>query len=323
MGAVFIKDESRRFGLEAFKTVGVTYAMHKLGREAIAGGVVCATAGNHGRAVARAAREAGVACTIFVPSPTATATPTELAVRTARVNAMRRDRADVVEVDGTYEEAVGRAAEQARRTGAVMLSDTASTETDPIARWIMAGYTRLFSEASTQWPSPPDVVLVQGGVGGLVAAAASWFAFHQRGTRPTLIACEPEAADCLLESAREGHPLDLSETSHESPMVRGPRVALDTVMAGLRCAKPSAAAWPGVRDGIDAFVSIPDALALDALERLAHPLAGDAAIAAGPSGACGVGTLLALVQNRGRTPGGDLCRMDRSTSVLAIVTEGA
>jgi diaminopropionate ammonia-lyase len=327
ISSVLIKDESQRFGLEAFKTVGVTYAMHRLGRERIARGVVCATAGNHGRAMARAARDADVPCTVFVPAPGALASATELDVRSARVQAMRIDGADVIDVKGTYEDAVARAASRAEETGAVMLSDTASTETDTIARWIMLGYTRLLSESSKAWPAPPHVVFVQGGVGGLVAAAASWFAFHYGSERPALLACEPDSAACLQESARAGEAVDLSDpvrrASSDLDASDGGRASFATIMAGLRCATPSAAAWPAVRDGIDAFLSIPDSAALDAIARLARPVAGDPVIAAGPSGACGVGALLTLARHPESSGLGELGRLDRSTSVMAIVTEGA
>jgi diaminopropionate ammonia-lyase len=327
LGRLFIKDESGRFGLEAFKVVGVTYAMHKLGRERLTRGVVCATAGNHGRAVARAARDAEIRCMVFVPSPSAGASEQELAVRSSRVNAMRNDGARVVDVAGTYEEAVAQATSHARDHGTVLLSDTAPTTTDVIARSIMLGYTHIFSEASTEWTAPPDLVLVQGGVGGLVAAAASWFAFHQGGSRPTLIACEPENADCLLESARAGHAVDLTAMGDGAMGNRMRRPTdgqlLTTIMAGLRCATPSAAAWPAVRDGIDAFVSIPDSAAIDAITRLAQPAPGDPPIEAGPSGACGVAALVALCTGARSSALGQLGRLDRSTTVMAIVTEGA
>jgi len=324
IGALLVKDESQRFGLEAFKSTGATFAMHKLDRAELQRGVVCATAGNHGRAVARAARDARVPCTVYVPAAGAQASPAELAVRVARVNAMRRDGAEIVEATGSYEEAVAQAEARAASSGAVLLSDTASNENDPIARSIMLGYTHVFAEAARQWPAAPDVVIVQGGVGGLVAAAASWFAFHFGSRRPRLLACEPETHDCLLASAQAGHAVDLDDLVRSSPSDRHNTIApLPTIMAGLRCSRPSAAAWPAVRDGIDGFVAIPDAVVHDAIARLAHPGAGDPPITAGPSGACGVAALLALMAAAGRSTAAELGRLDRSTSVLAIVTEGA
>lgn len=218
---------------------------------------------------------------------------------------MREDGAAVVEVDGTYEEAVRRAAAFGEETGAAIVSDTSWPGYDRIPRWIMAGYTHILEEAAAHWRDTPDVVVVQGGVGGLVCAAASWFARRFGAARPFFIACEPDDAACLMASARAGHPVTLTGE-------------LRTIMAGLRCAEPSPAAWPAIAVGVDAFVSVPDAWTLDAIERLRGETPP---IDAGPSGACGVAALLALVRSPGLEPVRSACRLDRSTRALAIVTE--
>lgn len=341
LGAVMVKDESERFGLSAFKSLGARYAMERLGRATMAAGVVCATAGNHGRAVARTARDMGVPCTVLVPAPAPEAGLEERAVRDARVAGMRADGAEVIDVPGSYEEAVERAVAHANKTGATIISDTASRGGTPphqnlpddesVPRDIMAGYTRLFTEASRQWIAPPDVVVVQGGVGGLVCAAASWFAFHVGAERPFLIACEPDDSACLLESARAGGPVRLGLSPRSSRMnarrsrrggtaFRVPAIQT-TIMAGLRCAQPSYAAWPTVRDGVDAFMSIPDSFALRAMESLAGG-SGDPRIDAGPSGACGVGALIAVASEPVLHEVRNACGLGRSTRVLAVVTEG-
>ena len=226
----------------------------------------------------------------------------------------------------SYEEAVTHAASHASATGAMMLSDTASIETDAVARWIMLGYTRVFAEASRQWPAPPDVVIVQGGVGGLVAAAASWFAFHHGSGRPRLIACEPETHDCLLASARAGHAVDLADLLHSPRSDRGsgaPAACLPpTIMAGLRCSRPSAAAWPAVRDGIDAFVAISDSRrARNDRTRLPTPsnaIQRSRQDLPEPAASAHWSRWLAS----GNSVPDELGRLDRSTSVMAIVTEG-
>jgi threonine dehydratase len=163
----------------------------------------------------------------------------------------------------------------------------------------------------------PDVVLVQGGVGGLVCAAANWFAWQFGARRPYLIACEPESAACLLESARAGRATTIG--SVRAPELPSPVV---TMMAGLRCAEPSPAAWPSIESGIDAFAAIPDSIVIDAIDRLRQGDAGDPPIAAGPSGACGVGALLALISSPQLGDVRAACSLGRSTQVLAIVTEG-
>ena len=312
IGSLVVKDESRRDGINAFKIIGVRYAVHRIGDEASRRGLVCATAGNHGRAVARVAREKKVPCTVFLPaarSAAAGAHAAELRTRAARVEGMRADGATVIEVDGSYEEAVRLAAARAASTGATVVSDTAWPGYDEIPRWIMAGYTQLFEEAYGQWDSRPHVILVQGGVGGLVCAAVNWCAWRFGTDAPKVIACEPDAAACLLESAEAGRPVT----------VAGP---LATIMAGLRCAEPSPAAWPSIRDGASAFVSISDAVVLEAVERLRHPEGDDPAIEAGPSGACGIAALMALTRSTELQPARSTLGLDRRASVLAVITEG-
>jgi diaminopropionate ammonia-lyase len=308
--AVDAKDETHRFGLNAFKILGVRYAVHRLGDAAVGRGLVCATAGNHGRAVARVAKQKGAPCTIFVPAATRPLSAAERRTRTDRVDGMRADGAVVVEVDGSYEDAVRDAAAHAATSGATVVSDMSWEGYEEIPRWIMAGYTQLFEEASGQWDLPPTVVIIQGGVGGLVAAAASWFAWRFGEKRPYLVACEPENAACLMASAQNG-----AETT-----VTG---ELDTIMAGLRCAEPSPAAWPAIAAGIDAFVRVSDDDVLRTMETLASADDPAERIDAGPSGACGAAALVALATAPEFVHVRHAAGLDRSSRVLVIITEGA
>ena len=323
---VLIKDETARFGVDAFKITGARYAMASLDRERLANGVVCATAGNHGRAVARAARDLRVTCTVFLPAAHPGASGIELRTRRARVAAMQADAAAIVEVSGSYEDALARAAEHARDTGATVVSDACWPGYDEIPRLIMLGYTWIFEEASQHWARPPDLVLVQGGVGGLVCAAANWFACGFGADRPFLIACEPDSAACLLESARAGRIVNIAEAGEKNQSERYSRRteagSEATIMAGLRCTVPSPAAWPSILSGVDAFLTIPDSLALDAMHRLADPVPGDPRIVAGPSGASGIGALLALARSPELARLRTACGYSRSTRVMAVVTEG-
>jgi diaminopropionate ammonia-lyase len=326
LGAVSVKDESGRFGLNAFKIVGVRYAVHRLMSESDRGsrsgertgaskaelakrGLVCATAGNHGRAVARVASEHGLPCTVFVAALGEGDSPVDRRSRAARVAAMRADGATVEEVSGSYEDAVRLAAEHGSTTGALVVSDTSWPGYDEIPRFIVSGYTQVLAEAYEQWRRVPDVIVVQGGVGGLVCAVANWCAWRFGAARPFVIACEPDGAACLLASAEAGKPISL-----DSP--------LRTSMAALRCAEPSPAAWPAIARAVDAFVSIPDSLALDMVERLAQPAGTDPPIHSGLSGACGAAALVAVAKAQELAHVRRAARMDRSSHALVIVTEG-
>lgn len=293
LARLFIKDETARWDLNAFKITGASYALDRW-RDANgerldnACRLICASAGNHGRAIARAARERGLSCQVFLPSD---ALP-------ARVEAIRGEGAHVVRVDGTYEDALARAAEAARAPGTFLVSDTSADDAADAVKdaapgipdLIVRGYSRVFAEAAAAWDAPPDVLVVQGGVGGLVAAAAGWM----RTMLPDamLIAAEPEGAACLMESARAGRLTSLGSTRATS-------------MVCLRCAEPSAAAWPFVASGVDAFVAVTDAEAAGAVRALASE-----GIAAGASGACGLAALTAVAPEL------------RSQSALIVVTEG-
>jgi diaminopropionate ammonia-lyase len=309
VGSIYAKDETDRAGVNAFKITGVSYAVERIDAAAIRRGLVCATAGNHGRAVARVAKQKGVPCTVFLPVAHTT-DPLEGRTRRARVDAMREDGATVAEVDGTYEAATLRAAAFGTRTGATIVSDTSWHGYEQIPRWIMAGYTRLFEEASRQWDARPDVVVVQGGVGGLVCAAVSWFAARYAADRPFIVAAEPSEAACLLESARSGSATTIGGS-------------LNTIMAGLRCAEPSPLAWPVIAQGVDAFVRVADAGAVETMAALAESPEAER-IHAGPSGACGLAAVCDLARAphlselRSAIPG-----FGAQTRVLVAITEGS
>lgn len=304
LGALWVKDETRRFELPAFKSLGVEFAVHELSARGALSGVstlVCASAGNHGRAVARAARHAGLRATVYL----------DAGVAPARVAAIQSEGADVVRVAGTYDDAVRLAADDAARTGALVVSDTSWAGYDAIPRDIMLGYTRAMDEAASAWQGqgPPDLMVVQAGVGGLLAAVASWSAHHYGEARPVLVAVEPLQAACMQASARAGLPA----------RVEGP---LTTIMAGLRCGEVSPLAFDAVRELVDGYVAVEDRWCRAAMHRLAHPETGDPRLDVGASGAAGVAALLAATEVAAvrallgeGTPQG-------SAKVLVIATEG-
>jgi diaminopropionate ammonia-lyase len=238
VGELLVKDETARFGLPAFKSLGVEFAVHELAARGALDGVttlICASAGNHGRAVARAARRAGLAARIYLDAD----------VSPSRVAAIASEGAEIVRAPGTYDDAVRLAADDARTTGGLVVSDTSYPGYDRVPHDIMLGYTRVMDEAEAAWADagPPDVMFVQAGVGGLLAAVASWSAWRFGDVRPRLIAVEPERAACVQASARAGRP-----TPVEAP--------LTTIMAGLRCGEISPVTYPVIRDLVDGFLAV-------------------------------------------------------------------
>jgi diaminopropionate ammonia-lyase len=305
VGDILLKNESARLGLNSFKILGASYAVRRLlgeGRLADDSVVVCASEGNHGRAVARVAAENKLGAKIYVASATSS----------MRIEVIEKEGAEVIVVDGNYDDAVKQAACEARRHDWQVISDTSWSEYEEIPRWIMLGYTKLMTEAEMQWSPdpPPDVVFVQAGVGGLACAVVSWLCLRYGTKRPFVIVCEPASAACLLESSRAGKPITLN----------GP---FNTIMAGLRCGEVSAIAWPTLATAVDAFVSIDDEQCTSAMRTLAHPSNGDPVVVAGASGACGLAALVAILQDERLRPVREMSGVSVWSRILVINTEGA
>jgi diaminopropionate ammonia-lyase len=254
-----VKDESQRFGLNAFKALGAAWAMNGIARSGII--FSAATAGNHGRAVAWSARRLGCEARIFVPAIT---TP-------ERVAKLRQEGADVYVVDGSYEDAVRHCALESRTHGWQVISDTGYPGYMEIPQRVIEGYRTLFLEFDEQADIHPDVVIVQAGVGGLLCAAVHHFSSAR------MVCVEPESADGLLES--------IASPAGKPSVSRGRQ---DSIMAGLNCSEVSLTAWPAIRNGVDLFVTIEDRLALEAMKLYAN-----VGIDSAESGAASLGALLA------------------------------
>jgi diaminopropionate ammonia-lyase len=296
LGGLLIKDETARFGLNAFKLLGAQFAMATLQAEgALPPGhtVVCASEGNHGRAVARAARAAQCHARVYMAADAAQ----------ARVDAIAGEGATVIRVDGSYDDAVRMLGAEAAANGWTIVSDTSWEGYEHIPRLIMLGYTQMLAEVTAGF----DLVFVQGGVGGLLCGVASWCAHHVPATR--VVSVEPTSAACLQASARAGRPT----------AVAGP---LATAMAGLRNREVSPLAFNSVRSTVSAFLAIDDLWTLEAMRALAVPAAGDPSVAAGASGAAALGGLMAVCRDAGMTAVREHLSLTPESRVLVIVSEG-
>jgi diaminopropionate ammonia-lyase len=302
VGEVLVKDETARLGLPAFKILGVTYAVHRLieqgtiHRDSV---LTCATAGNHGRAVARVARQNNLKARIYIPK----------GASQFRIQAIAAEGAEVTIVDGSYDDSVIAVARDANAHGWLVISDTAWPGYETIPRLIMAGYTMLMIEAEERWHTPPDLVIVQAGVGGLAGSVTGWLRQKYGADGPSIICCEPDEAACVFESIAAG---ELRESSG----------SLQTIMGGLNCAKISTVAWPLLQAGVNACIRVSDDAAIDAVRKLAHAFPGDPRILAGESGACGIAALSWLFVHPESEPLRASLRLNRESRVLAIITEG-
>lgn len=309
---VWIKDEASRLGLPAYKILGAAWATYReletrfgpFGHwETLAElrhllppalTLVAATDGNHGRAVARMARWLGVSAIILVPDNMAL----------ARIQGIESERAKVVVVAGSYDDAVAEAATYADDAHLV-ISDTAWDGYERVPRWVVEGYSTILSEIDNALAgaAPPTLVAAQMGVGSLAAAVLGHYCATGRPT--PVIGVEPIGADCVRRSL-------LAEQPTEAP---GPH---HSAMAGLNCGQVSPLAWPLLQASLSASVAIPDALTEEAMRLLAAD-----GITSGESGAAGVAGFMALLTGADAAANRKRLGVTPASVLLSISTEGA
>lgn len=320
LGALHVKDEGYRLGLGSFKALGGAYALmrlvqdaasEQLGRNvaadelmsqevrAVAAGLTfaCATDGNHGRSVAQGAQLIGANAVIFVHT----------GVSDARVDAIASFGARMIRVDGNYDDSVAEASRVAEQEGWTVLSDMSWSGYERIPALVMQGYSAIVQEALDQLAAPPTHVFLQAGVGGFAAAIAGHMAVVLREARPHVIVVDPQRAPCLFESAKAGRAIKVEEGKA-------------TVMAMLECYEPSLVAFRVLERVADGFMTVDEEDAIEAMKRLANPVASDPPVVSGESGGAGLAGLIAMLRQPDLAETIDL---GPSARVLVINTEGA
>ncbi len=324
LGGVYVKDESYRFGLNAFKVLGGSFAIgsYLAGRLGVDIGqlpydrmtgketreklgditFVTATDGNHGRGVAWTANRLGQKSVVYMPKGSALE-------RLENIRALGSD-ASITELN--YDDAVRLANQGAEKYGWVMVQDTAWEGYEDIPRWIMQGYTTLALEATEQLRQlsveKPTHIFLQAGVGAM-SGGITGFLRDCYGDEPVITIVEPNKADCIYRSARAG----------ERYCVTG---EMQTIMAGLACGEPCTIGWDILRDHADHFISCPEYVAAKGMRVLGNPVNGDTRVISGESGAVTLGLVAELMQN----PSLDWLReplgLGSDSRVLCISTEG-
>jgi diaminopropionate ammonia-lyase len=320
VASIHMKDEGFRLDLGSFKALGGSYAVIRLVLEEasrqfgkpvdigeldtaavrrIAEGMTvgCATDGNHGKSVAAGAQLVGAKAAIFVHS----------GVSDERVAAIAQYGAEMIRIEGTYDDSVAAAERICRENGWIVVSDTSWPGYERIPGLVMQGYTAMLREAVAGLPQAPTHVFMQAGVGGLAAAVAGYFDIVFGNARPRFVVVEPDRAACLFASARAGR---LVKVDHDEP----------TIMAMLECYEPSLVAWRILARKADAFMTVSEEEAAETMRSLARPVAGDPAIVAGESGGAGLaGFLNAMKDSEKRAALG----LDANSRIFVINTEGA
>ncbi len=322
----FVKDESKRFGLNAFKVLGGSYAIGrflagKLGRpiselsrddlsspeaREIAASLtfITTTDGNHGRGVAWTARELGCRAKVYMPKGSAQ----------IRVDNILAENAECTVTDMNYDDAVRMCWKLAQENGWIMVQDTAWEGYEEIPTWIMQGYGTLALEALEQMKNMgclPTHCFLQAGVGSFAGAVVGFLAAALGEKAPKFIIVEPHKANCIYTSAAaaDGKPHNVTGD-------------LNTLMAGLACGEPNTISWDILRDYAAAYASCPDYIAANGMRILAAPLHGDQAVVSGESGAVGMGLVQWLMQHPAARTQRDALGLNKDSTVLCVSTEG-
>lgn len=327
LGGLYVKDESKRFGLNAFKVLGASYAigrllaeslhrpLEELGREMLCSEAVhaqlgditfvTATDGNHGRGLAWTAQQLRQKAVVYMPKGS----------DPARAENIRATGAECAITDLNYDDTVRLAAQRATEKGWLLVQDTAWEGYEDIPRWIMQGYMTLAVEALEQLQSQgvqrPSHVFLQAGVGSFAGAALGFLASTLGDDCPLTSIVEPHQANCIYQSLLAGDGKPRTVTG-----------ALNTLMAGLACGEPNPLSWPVLRDYATAAISCPDALAAEGMRILSSPLQGDPRIISGESGAVTCGVLAYITRALEGAALRTALRLNAASQVLIVSTEG-
>lgn len=324
---LYVKDESYRFGLNAFKVLGGSYAIAKyiskeLGRDVseVPYSVLTseklreefgqatffsATDGNHGRGVAWAANRLGQKCVIRMPKGTTQ----------TRLENIAKENATVTIEDMNYDECVRLAASEAEKTPrGIIVQDTAWDGYEEIPTWIMQGYGTLATEADEQLAADgarPTHIFIQAGVGSLAGAVIGYFANRFKENPPVMVVVEAGAADCLYRSALKG---DGSRIDVTGDML--------TIMAGLACGEANTVSWDILRNHADAFVSCPDWVSANGCRIYGAPMRGDTQVISGESGSVTMGLVHALMTKPEYRELKEGLKLNETSEVLLVSSEG-
>ena len=325
---IYCKDESYRFGLNAFKVLGGSYAMgryiakelgrdiselpynvlssDKLREEFGQATFFTATDGNHGRGVAWAAKRLGQKAVVRMPKGTTK----------TRFDNIAKEGATVTIEEVNYDDCVRMAAAEAAQTEhGIIVQDTAWEGYEEIPSWIMQGYGTLVLEADRQLKENgvdrPTHVFVQAGVGSLAGAVVGYFAHKYKENPPVMVVCEASAADCLYRSAvaKTGNLVNVTGD-------------LQTIMAGLACGEGTTIGWDILKNHVTVFASCPDWMSAKATRIYANPLEDDPHIVSGESGSVPLGLAYTALHDEDAKDLKEALKLDENSNILVISTEG-
>ena len=323
---LYVKDESKRFGLNAFKALGGSFAIgcylaKQLGLDTVdyekisspearakLGDLTFATTtdGNHGRGVAWTATTLGYKSVIYMPKGT----------KSERVENIRKAGGDVTVLPMNYDDAVRYTKEMAEKNGWILMQDTSWPGYEEFPTWILQGYMTMACEAYQQLREvgveKPTHLFLQAGVGSMPGSVLGFFA-NVYGAKdcPKTVIIEPNQADCFFRTA-EANDGRLHEVGGD----------MNTIMAGLACGECNPMAWEIIGDHADAFASCPDYVSAKGMRILGNPAGTDERVISGESGAVGVGLAAELMRNPENAELRKRLGLDGKSVILCFSTEG-
>lgn len=302
---VFVKEESDRFGLPAFKVLGSSYAtfvelcdvynldVNKATLQQLRSAIqqaeretpilVTATDGNHGRGLAWFAKLLGLRAHVFVPH----------SVSQKAIEHIQSEGSLVEQLTLDYDAAVQHAAEFCEENKSrLLIQDTSWDNYIRIPRNIVEGYATIFYELDE---SQATHIVCPVGVGSLAQACVEFAPSTAK-----IITVEPLNAPCLSQSLQLGK---ITKVRTEQ-----------TIMAGLNCGLVSKDAWPVLLNGVDASVLVTDEEALQAMKELqSHN------IDAGPCGAASLAAWKVLCESKDSHA---QLGLNKTSKIILLITEG-
>ena len=325
---IWVKDESKRFGLNAFKVLGGSYSIGKCLSEILNEDIskfpfsvltskeikkklgdltfITATDGNHGRGVAWMVKHLQQKSVVYMPKGSSL----------IRLENIRKEGADASITDMNYDDAVRLAAKYAEEHNGVVVQDTAWDGYEEIPAWIMQGYGTMGLEALEQLRNDykverPTHIFLQAGVGSLAGGIQGFFASVFGEDCPTTVVVEAKEAACYYESAiaNDGKP-------------RAVGGDMPTIMAGLACGEVNITGFEVLKNHSKVFVSAPNYVAANGMRVLGNPLNGDKKVVSGESGAVTLGLVYELMTNPEYKDLKESIGLDENSRVLLFSTEG-
>ena len=316
---IYYKDESSRFGLGSFKALGGTYGVLKFIQDELKKDigsnvtledihkgkfkekisrftVTTATDGNHGRSVAYGAKLFGCKCQIYIHAE----------VSLGRQDAIEQLDANVIRVNGNYDESLNLCKKESELNNWHIISDTSYPGYTKYPRDIMSGYNVMSEEIASQLEKieMPTHIFLQGGVGSFPGAICAYFWEKFPNSNIKFIVVESEHAPCLIQSAQNNQMTSVN-------------IKKETMMAGLSCGEPSLLGWEILSIGTDDFVAISDQLIPSTMRMLAN---NNPPIEAGESSVAGLAALMEIMK---ATDIAKKLKLDSQSIILLFGTEGA